>query len=145
MTANIPASVKQLAQIVNYDTRYLVIIYRHFKREIVMFNPYRKQNDVLEKFRIKAHLRSYVKDPIVIDETLLQDAVGRLKKIPYKYKDPTDSIATELVLDAYRSGFLRYEDLTNSGCELVRFSKHRRHNQLSHDRAHHGQLSKYRH
>jgi len=70
-----------------------------------MFNPYKKQNDVLEKFRIKAHLRSDVKDPVVIDKTLLQDAVERLKKLPYKHKDPTDAIAIELVRDAYRSGF----------------------------------------
>ena len=110
-----------------------------------MFNPYKKQNNVLEKFRIKAHLRSYVKDPIVIDETLLQDAVERLKRIPYEYKDPTDSVASELVLDAYRSGFFRYEDLTDTGCKLVRISKHRRHNQVSYDRAHHGQSLKYRH
>ena len=133
-----------MARMVNYITPYLDIIYSHIKREIRMFNPYKKQNDVLEKFRIKAHLRSYVKDPIVIDETLLQDAVERLKKMPYQHKDPTDSVATELVLDAYRSGFFRYEDLTDVGCKLVRLSKHRRHNQLSYDRVHHGQMLKYR-
>ncbi len=105
-----------------------------------MFNPYKKQDDVLEKFRIKAHLRSYVKDPIVIDETLLRNAVERLKRLPYKHKDPTDSVAIELVLDAYRSGFFRYEDLTDIGCKLVRVSKHRRHLQLSSERIHQGQL-----
>jgi len=100
-----------------------------------MFNPYKKQNDVLEKFRIKAHLRSYVKDPIIIDETLLQDAVEKLKKLPYESKDPTDAVAVELVRDAYRSGFFGYEDLTEIGCKLVRLSKHRRHLQRSADRA----------
>ncbi|GMR16836.1 MAG: hypothetical protein BMS9Abin31_1223 [Gammaproteobacteria bacterium] len=107
-----------------------------------MFNPYKKQNDILEQFRIKAHLRSYVKDPIVIDETLLQDAVEKLKRLPYEYKDPTDSVAIELVMDAYRSGFFGYEDLTDTGCKLVRLSKHRRHLQRSDDRVHQGQLSK---
>ena len=133
-----------MARIVNYITPFLAIIYSHIKREIKMFNPYKKQNDVLEEFRIKAHLRSYVKDPIVVDETLLQDAVERLKKMPYEDKDPTDSVATELVMDAYRSGFFKYEDLTDAGCKLVRLSKHRRHNQLSYDRVHQGQMLKYR-
>ena len=105
-----------------------------------MFNPNKKQNNVLEKFRIKAHLRSYVKDPIVIDETLLQDAVEKLKKLPYKHKDPTDSVAIELVLEAYKTGFFRYEDLTDTGCRLVRLGKHRRHQQLSNGRAHQGLL-----
>ncbi len=101
-----------------------------------MFNPYKKQNDVLEKFRIKAHLRTYVKDPIVIDEILLLEAVEKLKKLPYEYKDPTDSIAIELVQNAYRSGFFDYENLTETGCKLVRLSKHRRHLQRTNDRVH---------
>ena len=109
-----------------------------------MFNPYKKQNDVLETFRIKAHLRSYVKDPIVINETLLEDAVEKLKRLPYQHNDPTDSVAVELVLDGYRSGFFRYEDLTDDGCTLVRLSKHRRHHQLSHDRVHQGQWLRHR-
>ena len=101
-----------------------------------MFNPYKKQNDVLEKFRIKAHLRSYVKDPVDIDETLLLDAVEKLKRLPYEHKDPTDSVAIELVQHAYRSGFFAYENLTDAGCKLVRRSKHRRHLQRSNERAH---------
>lgn len=91
-----------------------------------MFNPFEKQSDILEKFRIKAHLRSYLKDPIILDKALLQDAVIKLKKLPYKYNDPTDNIAKELVLDAYRAGFFRYDDLTDAGCKLVRCAKHRR-------------------
>ena len=110
-----------------------------------MFNPYKKQNDVLERFRIKAHLRSYVKDPIVINETLLQEAVEKLKKLPYQYNDPTDSVAIELVLEAYRSGYFKYEDLTDEGCKLVRLSKHRRHHQLSNDRVHQTMLIRNRH
>jgi hypothetical protein len=110
-----------------------------------MFNPYKKQNDVLERFRIKAHLRSYVKDPIVINETLLQEAVEKLKKLPYQYNDPTDSVAIELVLEAYRSGYFKYEDLTDDGCKLVRMSKHRRHPQLSNYRVHQTQLIRNRH
>lgn len=107
-----------------------------------MFNPYKKQSDVLEKFRIKAHLRSYVKDPIVIDEALLQEAVAKLKRLPYEHNDPTDSVAVELVKDAYRSGFFGYEDLTDIGCKLVRLSKHRRHSQRLNDRVHHNHLYK---
>ncbi len=107
-----------------------------------MFNPYKKQNDVLEKFRIKAHLRSYVKDPIVIDQTLLQNAVEKLKKLPYKHNDPTDAVVIELVRDAYRSGFFGYENLTDTGCKLVRLSKHRRHLQRPNERAHQSQLYK---
>ena len=92
-----------------------------------MFHPFRNQNDTLEKFRIKAHLRSYVKDPIFIDNYLLQAAVIKLKKIPYDYSDPTDSVAMELVLDAYRLGYFNYDDLTDDGCDLVRHGKYRRH------------------
>jgi hypothetical protein len=110
-----------------------------------MFNSYKKQNDVLEIFRIKAHLRSYVKDPIVIDETLLQEAVEKLKKLPYQKNDPTDSVARELVLEAYRSGYFKYDDLTDEGCKLVRLSKHRRHMQISSNRAPHTQLLRNRH
>jgi len=94
-----------------------------------MFNSHEKQNDVLEKFRIKAHLRSYVKDPIIINETLLQEAVEKLKKLPYQQNDPTDSVARELVVEAYRAGFFKYDELTDSGCQLVRFSRYRRHPQ----------------
>jgi len=99
-----------------------------------MFNPYTKQNDVLEKFRIKAHLRSYVKDPVDIDETLLQDAVEKLKRLPYEHSDPTDSVVIELVQYAYRSGFFVYENLTETGCKLVRRSKYRRHLKRSAER-----------
>jgi hypothetical protein len=99
-----------------------------------MFNPYTKQSDALERFRIKAHLRSYVKDPIIIDEQLLMEAVAKLKKLPYGFKDPADTVAIELVLDAYHLGYFKYEDLTDSGCRLVRHNKHRRHRQLAIDR-----------
>ena len=110
-----------------------------------MFNSYKQQNDVLEKFRIKAHLRSYVKDPIVINEKLLQDAVEKLKKLPYQRNDPTDSVAIELVLEAYRMGYFKYEDLTEVGCRLVRLSKHSRLPQVSNDRVHQNQLLRNRH
>ena len=92
-----------------------------------MFNPYKKQNDVLERFRIKAHLRSYAKDPIIIEENLMCDAVEKLKKLPYEHKDPSNAVAIELVQKAYCAGFFRYEDLTDNGCKLVRQSKYRRH------------------
>jgi hypothetical protein len=103
-----------------------------------MFKPYAKQSDALEKFRIKAHLRSYVKDPIIIDEQLLLEAVTKLKKLPYGCKDPADTVAIELLLNAYRLGYFKYEDLTDSGCRLVRHSKHRRHRHLTNDRANQG-------
>ena len=110
-----------------------------------MFNSNKKQNDVLEKFRIKAHLRSYVKDPIVINENLLQEAVEKLKKLPYQKSDPTDSVARELVLEAYRSGYFKFDDLTDDGCKLVRMSKHRRHLQPSSNRVPQTQLLRTRH
>ncbi len=99
-----------------------------------MFNPNKKENDVLEKFRIKAHLRSYVKDPIIIDESLLSEAVQKLKKLPHDDKDPTESIASELVLEAYRFGYFKYRDLTETGYELVRNSKYRGHHHLTNNR-----------
>jgi len=99
-----------------------------------MFNSYKRQTDALEKFRIKAHLRSYVKDPIIIDEVLLQEAIKKLKRLPYEYNDPTDSVAIELLQDAYRSGYLGYENLTDIGCRLIRLSKHRRHQQRPNER-----------
>ena len=92
-----------------------------------MLKPYELQNNALEKFRIKAHLRSYVKDPDSIDENLLQNAVTELKKLPYEHKDPTDSIAKKLVLDGYHLGFFKYGDLTQPGCLLVKHKKYRRH------------------
>jgi len=101
-----------------------------------MFNPYKKQDDALERFRIRAHLRSYVKDPVDIDETLLLDAVEKLKRLPYEHKDPTDAVVIELVQQAYRSGSFTYKNLTDAGCKLVRQSKHRRHLQRQNERAH---------
>jgi len=105
-----------------------------------MFNANKKQNDVLEKFRIKAHLRSYVKDPIVIDESLLSEAVQQLKKLPYEDKDPTQSVVADLVLEAYRLGYFKYRDLTETGYKLVRQSKFRGHHQLSNKRIFNDQI-----
>jgi len=99
-----------------------------------MFNANKKQNDVLEKFRIKAHLRSYVKDPIIIDESLLTEAVQQLKMLPNEDTDPTQAVAIELVLEAYRLGYFKHRDLTDTGYELVSHSKYRGHNQLSNNR-----------
>lgn len=108
-------------------------IYKQYWRG-KMFNSYNKQSDILEKFRIHAHLRSYVKEPIIVDEKLLQEAVTKLKKLPFEYKDPTDSIAVELVLDSYRLGYFKQDDLTNVGCDLVRQGKYRGHQQLTNNR-----------
>lgn len=110
-----------------------------------MFNPNKKQNDVLEKFRIKAHLRSYVKDPNIIDEALLQDAAERLKKLPYKQNDPTDSVVTELVREAYSIGNIKDIDLTEDGCTLVRLSKHGRRHQTANDLLQQVQSIRHRH
>ena len=96
-----------------------------------MFKPYKLQSNALEIFRIKAHLRSYVKDPDSIDKNLLQNAAIELTKLPYKHKDPTDSIAKKLVLDAYHMGFFKYEDLTHPGCLMVKHKKYRRHPLIS--------------
>ena len=92
-----------------------------------MFKPYKLQSNALEIFRIKAHLRSYVKDPDTIDEDLLHNAVAKLKKLPYEHKDPTDIVAKELVLDAYHLGYFKYEDLTHPGYIMVQHEKFRRH------------------
>ncbi len=100
-----------------------------------MFKAHKLQSNVLEVFRIKAHLRSYVKDPTDINEGLLQNAVTKLKKLPYKHKDPTDRIAKELVLDGYHLGYFKYEDLTQPGYLMVKHKKYRRH-PVTHDRAH---------
>jgi len=92
-----------------------------------MFKSYKLQSNALEIFRIKAHLRSYVKEPDNIDNSLLQNAVDKLKKLPYEHKDPTDLIAKQLVLDAYHLGYFKYEDLTQPGCHMVKHEKYRRH------------------
>ncbi len=96
-----------------------------------MFNPYKKKNNALEEFRIKAHMRSYVKDPIEINQTLLDDAVEKLKKLPFQYNDPTNSIASELLIEGYREGYFRYDNLTKEGCKVIKRCKHRRHHQLN--------------
>ena len=119
-------------------------IYKQYWRS-KMFNSYKKQSDVLEKFRIHAHLRSYVKEPIIVDEKLLQEAVTKLQKLPFEYKDPTDSIAVELVLDSYRLGYFKLDDLTNVGCDLVRQGKYRGHQQLSNNRVYQNRISRNRH
>ena len=118
-------------------------IYKQYWRG-KMFNPYKKQSDVLEKFRIHAHLRSYVKEPIIVDEKLLQEAVTKLKKLPFEYKDPTDSIAVELVLDSYRLGYFKLDDLTNVGCNLVRQGKYRGHQQLTSKRTYQSRVTRNR-
>ena len=92
-----------------------------------MFKSYKLQSNALEIFRIKAHLRSYIKEPDNLDDNLLQNAVDKLKKLPYEHKDPTDLIAKELVLEAYHLGYYKYEDLTHQGCLMVKHEKYRRH------------------
>lgn len=96
-----------------------------------MFKPHKLQSNALEIFRIKAHLRSYVKDPDITDEHLLQSAVAKLKKIPYDHKDPTDIVAKELVLYAYQQGYFKYEDLTHPGYIMVQHEKFRRHSLIN--------------
>ena len=96
-----------------------------------MHHSIKRQNNILEKFRIEAHLRSYLKDPIIIDNTLMDEAISKLKRLPYESKDPADTIATELTLEAYRLGYFRYDDLTDAGCEMTRKSKYRGHQKLT--------------
>ena len=100
-----------------------------------MFKPYKLQSNVLEVFRIKAHLRSYAKDPNIIDQDLMLNAVEKLKKLPYENKDPTDIVAKELVIDAYHLSHFKYEDLTHPGYIMVQQERFRRHpplNDISH-------------
>ena len=108
-----------------------------------MFKSYKLQSNALEIFRIKAHLRSYVKEPENIDNNLLQSAVDKLKKLPYEHKDPTDLIAKQLVLDAYHLGYFKYEDLTQPGCLMVKHEKYRRHPHTN-NRKHQLYLLRYR-
>ena len=82
------------------------------------------------------------RDKNIIDKTLLQEAISKLKKLPYECNDPTDSVAKELVLEAYRLGHFRYEDLTDTGCQLARQEKYRGHQQLKTQRIFHGQTSR---
>ncbi|PCI06593.1 MAG: hypothetical protein COB77_06635 [Gammaproteobacteria bacterium] len=90
-----------------------------------MHNPFQKPSDVLEKFRITAHLRCYVKDPIIIKDHLLQGAIVKLKKLPYDKKDPAQLIAKELAITAFCLGYYSYADLTEQGCQLVRQNRYR--------------------
>mgnify|MGYP001815479882 FL=1 len=128
---NISSIDWRVLSILNSD--YFLIL-NHTYEEVFMFSPNRKQNDVLEKFRIKAHLRSYIKDPIVLDEELLSEAVQKLKKLPYIDKDPSDNVAREFVLNAYRLGHFKQKDLTEDGYELISHSKYRGHQQLANKR-----------
>ena len=109
-----------------------------------MFNPYYKQSGALEKFRIKAHLRSYVKDPVTVDEKLLVAAALKLKQLPYTSKDPAESVAIELLYSGYRYGCFKYDDLTEDGCKLVRQSRFRRHHRFTNDKTHHALILRNR-
>ena len=80
----------------------------------------------------------------IVDEKLLQEAVIKLKKLPFEYKDPTDSIAVELVLDSYRLGYFKQDDLTNVGCDLVRQGKYRGHQQLTNNRGYQSRVTRNR-
>jgi hypothetical protein len=111
---------------------------------IIMYNPYKRESDAIEKFRIKAHLRSYVKDPIRVDEKLLEEAVIKLKKLPYDTKDPADTVAIELLQSGYRSGCFKNEDLTDNGRKLVRNNKYRRRHRSTIERANHALLLRNR-
>jgi len=109
-----------------------------------MYRQPKRQSDALEKFRIKAHLRSYMKDPITIDENLLQEAVTKLKKLPYDTNDPADAVAIELLQSGCRSGCFKYEDLTENGRKLVRHSKYRRRHRFTNERGNHALLLRNR-
>ena len=102
--------------------------------ETDMFNSNNRQSNALEKFRIKAHLRSYVKDPININQSLLAEAAQQLKKLPYIDKDPSEIVAVELVMEAYRLGHFNYNDLTDDGYNLVSNIKYRGNLQISNHR-----------
>jgi hypothetical protein len=104
-----------------------------------MLNSNTKQNDILAKFRIKAHLRAYITEPIIIDNSLWTEAIEQLKKLPYEDKDPSDTIARELVIEAYRMGFFKHRELTDAGYELIREQKYRGHQQLANNRVFHDQ------
>ena len=91
-----------------------------------MFNPNNKQSDILERFRIKAHMRRYVRDPFTIEEQLMADAATRLKGMEFRHSDPSELIAAEITLQSYNSGFYRLEELTEEGEILVKQERFRR-------------------
>lgn len=91
-----------------------------------MFKPCKTENNPLEIFRIKAHLRCYIIDPNTINNKLLQDAAAALKKLPYENKDPTAKMVKKMVVDAYRRGYFTYDNLTDAGYQMVQYEKYRR-------------------
>ena len=66
--------------------------------------------------------------------TLLAEAVLQLKKLPYNNSDPSEIVAIDLVLEAYRLGHFKYRDLTERGYQLVSNYKYRGHQQVSNNR-----------
>lgn len=85
-----------------------------------MFMNNTAQTDTLERFRIKAHLRSYLKDPFDIDEYLMHQAVGRLKTLPYVDSDPSAKVALELLYTGFIQGYYAEDALTEQGIRMVK-------------------------
>ena len=91
-----------------------------------MFKPNNNNSDILERFRIKAHMRRYVKDPFEIDEQLMTEGVSQLRGMDFTHSDPSELVAADMTLKSYFSGLYRMDDLTDEGSVLVKQERFRR-------------------
>lgn len=108
-----------------------------------MLNSHIKQGYTLELFRLKAHLRSYVKDSIQLNEQLLARGAERLRAMPFKTNDPAADLVIDLVHKAYNCKQIKANDLTDAGKQLVGYKKHKKRTLKS--KKHHGnEINGYR-
>ena len=91
-----------------------------------MFKPNKNNSDILERFRIKAHMRRYVKDPFEIDEQLMVEGVAQLKGMEFSHSDPSELVAADMTLKSYFKGVYKLDDLTDEGSVLIKQERFRR-------------------
>jgi len=91
-----------------------------------MFKPNNNNSDILERFRIKAHMRRYVKDPFEIDEQLMIEGVAQLKGMDFSHSDPSELVAADMTLKSYFNGLYKLDELTDEGSVLVKQERFRR-------------------
>ena len=91
-----------------------------------MFKPNNNNSDILERFRIKAHMRRYVKDPFEIDEQLMVEGVSQLRGMDFTHSDPSELVAADMTLKSYFMGIYKLYELTDEGTVLVKQERFRR-------------------
>lgn len=91
-----------------------------------MFTPNNRQSDILERFRIKAHMRRYVQDPFEVDENLMLEGIDAIKGLEIGDRDPAHLVAARITLKAFETGYYRREHLTEEGNQLVSEERFRR-------------------